>query len=301
MYNSAMNKIPLVSIIMPVYNAGEYLTLALNSVLNQTHKNFEIITVDDGSTDNSYNILLDYKNKFPEKITVLKNTTNMGVAYSSNKAIEISQGDFIARMDADDLMFSDRLERQVEFLVKNPDYVYVGGQVVEISEKGEFLGERTYPADNESIYKGFFIFMTALQGASMISKKLLPTDFTWYRSDLKVAEDMDLFFRLFKYGKFSNLPRLMLSYRRHPFSISRVTPKETFALANKCRLNAVISYGYKPTLKGWFMFILQNVTVWLLPDSLIIPLYAKIRGIKLVDDVVKTRAIRLNTLSLHVL
>lgn len=300
-FTDNFTKRPLVSIIMPVYNAGSYLSLALNSVLNQTYENFEIIVIDDASTDNSFQILKGYKEKFPQKITLVRNKRNMGVAYSSNKAIDIAKGDFIARMDSDDLMFQDRLENQVNFLVNSPDHIFVGGQVVEISEGGEFLGERKYPLDNESIYKMFFIFMSVLQGASMINKKKLPKDFTWYRSDLRVAEDMDLFFRLFKYGKFANLQNLVLSYRRHPFSISRRTPKETFALANKCRLNAVLSYGYKSTMTAWLMFVAQNLAVWLLPTDLIIPLYAKIRGIKLVDKKAKTATKRLNIISLSVL
>ena len=295
------NRNPLVSVIMPVHNSGKYLSPALNSVLNQTYKNFEFIIVDDASTDNSQTILKDYAKKYPKKIKLLKNTVNMGVSYSSNKAISKSKGNYIARMDGDDLMFPERLELQVKFLEKNKGNVLVGGQVVEISESGEFLGERKYPLTNEEIYKKMPIFMSVLQGATMINKNLLPKDFVWYRNDLRVAEDMDLFFRLFKYGKFANLHSFILSYRRHPFSISRKWPKETFALTNKCRVNAILSYDYKPTAFAILMIALQTIAVALLPEKFVVLMYVKLRGIKLVNESIKTKALKLNTVSSIVL
>lgn len=285
---------PLVSVIMPIHNSGKYLSPALNSVLNQTYKNFELIIVDDASTDNSLAILKDYSKRHPKRIKLLKNAVNMGVSYSSNKAISKSKGKYIARMDGNDLMFPERLKFQVKFLEKNKGYVLVGGQVVEISGSGGFLGERKYPLTNEEIYKRMPIFMTVLQGATMINSTLLPKDFTWFRNDLRVAEDMDLFFRLFKYGKFANLNSFILSYRRHPFSISRQWPKETFALTNKVRVNAILSYGYKPTVLAIIMIALQTIAVALLPEKLVVLVHAKIRGIKLVDESVKAKALKLN-------
>ena len=109
--------IPLVSVVMSVYNDSKYLSESIKSILDQTLKDFEFIIVDDGSLDNSFDLLRRFKKK-DNRIKILKNNSNMGLAFSLNKAIKESKGKYIARMDADDLSMPDRLKKQIIFFQK---------------------------------------------------------------------------------------------------------------------------------------------------------------------------------------
>ena len=114
----------LVSVIMSNYNTPEsYLREAIESVLNQTYADFELIIIDDCSTDNSLEIIREYKD---ERIVVLENKENMGITKSLNRGLSVARGEFVARMDADDICFPKRFEKQVQFLKENPGYIVCG-------------------------------------------------------------------------------------------------------------------------------------------------------------------------------
>ena len=110
---------------MSVYNASKFLNEAIESILNQTYKNFEFIIIDDGSTDNSTQIIEKYK-KIDERIVFIENEKNVGLTKNLNKAIKLSTSDYIARMDADDISDVKRLEKQIKFLQENKDISIVG-------------------------------------------------------------------------------------------------------------------------------------------------------------------------------
>ncbi len=119
-------KTPLVSVVMPTYNRANLLNNAINSILNQTHKNFELIIIDDGSKDNTENIVLSYNNP---KIRYHSNQTNKGISYSRNKGFNLAKGKYIMIMDDDDFSLPDRMEKQVNFLENNPNIDVVIGQI----------------------------------------------------------------------------------------------------------------------------------------------------------------------------
>jgi len=137
-----INKQPLVSVIMPVYNAGDFLRPAIKSILKQTYKNFELIIIDDASTDNSWAIIKDFKTKNPRKIITikLKRNLNKGGDACANVGYRKAKGEFVARMDADDISDPKRLEKQVDYLLKNKDIFMVGTQAWVIDKKGEIIG-----------------------------------------------------------------------------------------------------------------------------------------------------------------
>ena len=114
-----------VSVIMAVYNGEKYLKPAIESILNQTVKNFEFIMIDDVSKEGSLEILKKFSKK-DKRIKILRNKINIGLAKSLNRAIKLSKGEFIARMDVDDISLSERLEFQLKFLNENPDYAFCG-------------------------------------------------------------------------------------------------------------------------------------------------------------------------------
>jgi len=272
------NKKPLVSIIMPVYNSSKYLSEAIDSVLDQTYKNWELIAVDDGSKDSSLEILQNYAKKH-KNIRIFKNNKNLGVGKTTNYALSKAKGRLIARFDSDDYMPSYRIEKQVNYLLTHKKTIVVGGQVELMNEQGLKLGMKNFPLSNKAIYDGFFTFMTIQQGSMMVNKSLLPNGFVWYNDNAKTAEEVDLFFRLFKYGTFANLRVSTLRYRQYSSSTSLKQPKVTFYNTFRTRKLAVKFYGYKPTAKAKILNLVQYLTVSILPTSFIYPVFAIIRGL----------------------
>ena len=272
------SKKALVSVVIPVYNAGKYLIPAINSILNQTYKNLEIIFVDDCSTDDSYKILKQYADH-DTRIKLLKNQKQRGVSITVKKAIDMATGDYIARMDADDIALPDRISKQVAYLKKNERTVAVGGQCLLIDAKGHIIGKKTFPTQFKHIYKYIFEFVPVQQPTLMIAAHRLPKDFEYYRDGMNTAEEVELFFKLFQYGKVENLSEVVLMYRIHDKNTSFHNIRETFALTLISRINGVYHYGYTPTLRGILITIAQTVIVFLLPTSLTIRLYRAIRAL----------------------
>ena len=274
------NRKPLVSVIMPVYNAGEFLRQTLNSVFDQTYQNIEVIAIDDGSTDNSLKILKEYA-KRDSRLKVLGNVKNLGVGQSANKALKKAKGNYIARLDADDLIPLDRIEKQVKFLMENSDIVVVGGQVELITEDGLPIVVKHFPETHSQIINFAFTAMPLQQGAMMVNKKLLPKDFIWYKEKLKTSEDLDFFFRAFKYGRGANLPEVVLYYRQHGKSITQVaSAKKIFFHAYKIRKKALRYYSFQVSDATMFLMIAQYILVKLLPSSMVYPLYYLWRGLR---------------------
>jgi len=273
------NNQQLVSIVMPVYNAGDFLCASLDSILAQTYKNWELIVVDDGSTDNSLQILQDYTRK-DQRIRVYSQVKNQGVSRTANFALRQAQGKLIARMDADDVMYPQRIAKQVSFLKKNRAVVAVGGQCVLINEKDQNIGKKTFPTDNESIYRMMYRAMPVQQPTLMVNKSLLPKNFTWYEKEYTTAEEVDLLFRLFQYGKIANLDDFVLKYRLHQNNVSLVDPKKTFFLTYKTRKEAKKKYHYQPTFEARLINFLQWLAITILPPVAVYPLFALWRGVQ---------------------
>lgn len=262
---------------MPVYNASSYLVPALDSILNQTYRNWELIAVDDTSTDDSYLILKQYS-QIDSRIKCFKNIENIGVGKTLDKGVKLATGDFIARMDADDISMSDRLAKQVGFLVENPNVVALGGQCVLIDEKGKVIGTKNFPLKNKALYEMLYSATPIQHPTLIINKSLLPADFTWY-DGWKKAQDIYLFYKLVAYGELANLPDYVLYYRYYRGGNSLKNPKDTFRLTNKIRYIAKTKLGYKPTLRSRCLNLAQFLLVSVLPNFMIFSLYKFVRGL----------------------
>jgi glycosyltransferase involved in cell wall biosynthesis len=208
----------LVSVILPVYNAEKFLEEAIESVLAQTFYDFELIAINDGSTDSSLAILERFS--LADKRVRVISRENLGLIKTLNQGIELAQGDLIARMDADDICQPNRFECQVEFLAKNPDIVCVGAQIQLIDVNGRQIMGMQGPLDHEDIdaanYSGKshgIVHPTALIRLSAL--RLIGG----YRSVFRHAEDIDLWLRLAEVGRLANLPVSLLKYRQHLNSI----------------------------------------------------------------------------------
>ena len=139
--NQLMQNFPLVSINMPVFNGAKYIKESIQSVLNQTFSNFELIVVDDGSTDESAEIVRSFSDK---RIRFIENETNKGIAFTRNFAAENSLGKYIAIFDCDDIMLPEKLQKQVDFLEQNPDFAMVGSSIEMIDKDSNFIKKHIY-------------------------------------------------------------------------------------------------------------------------------------------------------------
>ncbi|RJP46612.1 MAG: glycosyltransferase [Armatimonadetes bacterium] len=272
---------PLVSIIMPVYNTANFLVEAIESIINQTYQNFELIIINDASTDNSLEIIKKYQKKFSKKIKVidLKNNLNRGGDSCANQGIKIAQGKYIARMDADDVAHPKRFEKQISFLEKNPDIFLVGSNAYVINKRGKIIGEKIEPQKNEEIYKNYLTFHPLIHPSCTLRRQLKTHNFC-YEIKYSANNDYYTFFKLICLGyKFTNLPEKLLYYRIHNNNDTFINIREKFFNTIRIRLKIIKTYGYQPTPKDILISFIQTLTTFFLPEKVSAKLYLVSKGI----------------------
>lgn len=213
----------LISVLLPVYNAEKYLRAAVDSIFAQTHNDFEIIAVEDGSVDGSLQILEDYSSDARMRILSRSNT---GIVGALNDAIGMARGQFLARMDADDIAMSTRLEHQIAFLKDNPDCVAVGSSVFIMDEQGRDIHVAEVSTEHVEIERKFFMGNGALCHPTVMMRAWAVRQVGGYREQYRnFDEDVDLFLRLGEIGKLANIDVPLLRYRWHLNSIThRLSP-----------------------------------------------------------------------------
>lgn len=267
---------PKVSVVMTAYNAAEFVVEAVKSIQNQTYMNWELIIVNDGSTDGTGEIL-SKMTKNDIRINLISYKKNRGASYASNIGLAQARGEYIARMDADDIAVSTRIEKQVKFLQHNPKIVAVGGQCKLIDKNGKALGMKNFPISHQEIYHALNQYNPIQHPALMINKKLLGKQRIVYHNDVLLAHDLEILYFLSQFGELANLPDTVLQYRIHNDSLSLRNPKETFRHTLLVRSRGVKIYGYKPTVRGLIVNTVQKVVVTLLPSEIIYPLFRLLR------------------------
>lgn len=256
---------PLVSVIMPAYNAAEYAEQAVESILNQTYKRFEFIIIDDASTDSTLNILKDIRAK-DKRIILIQNKKNLGVTRSLNKGLELAKGEYIIRMDADDWSYPDRFELQVKLMQDYPNVV-VSGSYIEVSDsklRTKYI--RKYNIDDSSIRKHLFRYSPFAHPATIWKAEVLKKE--RYNEVINVSQDYELYFRVGKIGKFMNLNKPLLKLRMHEQSISTTMSSAQLKNTILIRLNAVLMLGYNMSVFDKFYNFLQEIVVGLIPIKL---------------------------------
>ena len=271
-------KRPLVSVIMPAFNAEEYLREAIESILSQTFRNFEFIIVDDGSTDNTKKVLKKYQSK-DKRIRVITNSRQEGLAIASNTGVAAGRGKYIARMDADDWAYPNRLKQQVEYLDKHKDVAILGGVIEVCDAQLNVKNERHYYLNDIDIRRKLFRYSPFSHPSIMMRAKLLRAA-GGYDPYHIAASDYDMYFRIGRYGKFAALPHKLLKHRVHHHSISQVHARKQELLTLFIRLKAVLLYGYKMNFADKLYFILQVISLILIPSKLKFWLFNKIRSFK---------------------
>ncbi|MCL2027007.1 MAG: glycosyltransferase [Bacteroidales bacterium] len=200
---------------MPVFNGERYLKAAIDSILNQTFQDLELIIIDDGSTDSTEQIISAYNDP---RIKYYKNPENIGIVASLNKGIDLCTGEFIARMDADDISLPERLQKQWDFLNANPEFAMVGGNIEEITDDDQHIRWVNRPCPAHLLKTQLFFRNTFVHPIVLIRKNVLE-EFR-YNANYIYAEDYFLWSQIaFKYPV-TNLPETLMKYRKHQQSVS---------------------------------------------------------------------------------
>ncbi len=213
-----MDKPPLISVTIAVFNAEKYLDEAIDSILTQTFTDFDVVIIDDGSTDRSPQILQQYAQKDPRIQLVLRE--HRGIARTRNDLTELARGEFIAVMDGDDIALPDRFQRQVDFLRQHPDVVCVGSTHDFIDEVGRFLFRYEPPLDNSQIQEFALKGNTPINHPSAMIRRSALIQVGGYVETMNTAGILDLWLRLGEVGALANLKEPLLQYRQHQAAIS---------------------------------------------------------------------------------
>lgn len=208
---------PMVTVLMPVYNGERYLRESIESILNQTFKDFEFLIINDGSSDGSRDIIKSYND---ERIRFVENERNLKLIETLNRGLDLARGKFIARMDCDDISLPDRLMEQVRFMEENPG-IGACGTYVKIFRPWFKMTVR-YPTDPDGIkvrllFRTPFAHPTVMMRTDVVRKYRL-----YYNPDYLHGEDYEMWYRFNKVFPLANVPKVLLNYRLHNSSISKV-------------------------------------------------------------------------------
>lgn len=214
---------PKVSVIMPVFNGERFIAEAIESILQQTYRNFELILINDCGMDGSMDIARAY-GKLDDRIRIINNDCNHGIAYSRNVGLARSRGKYIAIMDDDDYAFNYRLEKQVAFLENNPEYDVVGGKAQWIDEQGNIIKPEVNVLKDAKKIKTMFLFFNIFNNSEvMFRKSVIEENGIKYEDGLLGMEDFKFWIRVSKIAAMTNLDELILGHRiSHSNETSRV-------------------------------------------------------------------------------
>ena len=208
---------PQVSIVMPIYNGQNYLVDAVASLVEQTFADWELICVDDGSTDRSAEIV-DWLASQEDRIRVL-HQENTGIVGALNHGCTVAQAPLICRMDCDDIALPDRIAKQYEFLQRNPDVLVVGSSILEMDSDGEPLAISRLPLKHAGIEANLLSRRTGHFHPTTMFRAEAFRDVGGYRRQYQWVEDHDLWLRMARVGKLANLSDCLLCYRQHAGSV----------------------------------------------------------------------------------
>lgn len=202
---------PLVSVIMLTYNRGWCIAEAISSVLAQTYQNFELIIINDGSTDDTTAIVAGFADS---RIKYLDHADNQGLLIRRHESLKVAQGVYVAVLDSDDVWCrSDKLTKQVEYLEENPSAVLVGTNLIKIDNTGKEVGRSSYYTTDQAIRQNI-LSRNQFAHSSVLIRQSSITKTAGY-GNFPVAEDLAFFLDLGQYGTFANLPDYATKYRMH--------------------------------------------------------------------------------------
>lgn len=216
---------PKVSIILSTYNRSHFIDRAIESVLEQTFSDWELIIVDDGSTDNTEEIIKQWQIRYP-KIIYSKSLENVGIARNSNRGLRMAKGEYIAIIDDDDRWIDkNKLAKQIEFLDKNPDHVAVGGGIIVINKDSKEIFRYLKPETDEQI-RDKMLFDNTMANSTTVFRRPTAEKVGLYDESLRYSADRDFFLKLGLEGKLYNFPEYFANYTMAGQNTSIVKMKE---------------------------------------------------------------------------
>lgn len=233
---------PKVTVLMPVYNGEKYLGEAIESILNQTFTDFEFLIINDGSTDKSIEIIQSYKDS---RIRLIHHEKNFGLIVALNKGLDLAQGEYIVRMDCDDISLPERLKKQVEFMDVHPEIGVCGTKVKAIASKVSF---RFGYCVSHDLIKSRLIFEPSIAHASAIFRKNFLKKFSLrYDTRFVRAEDYEFWVRCSDYFPFANIDKVLYLYRLRSEQAKRIYKDIQNKTSNEIRLMQIEKLGINPS------------------------------------------------------
>lgn len=221
---------PKISVVMPVYNGEKYLKEAIDSIQNQTFSDFELIIINDCSTDGTESIIMSYKDN---RIVYIKNEKNLGVAKSLNKGFDIAKGEYIVRMDADDISFPYRFKKQIEYMDSNPKVGVCGGALIIFGDEEE--KKYVYSKHDAEIRVDMIFSPAFAHPAVMIRNSILQKYNLRYNPEFEKAEDYKMWYDILSVSEGHNLQECILKYRHHNKQVSNTCVEEQNIAMEKMR------------------------------------------------------------------
>ena len=232
---------PKVSVVMPAYNAEKYIGESIKSILNQTFIDFEFIIINDGSRDRTKEIILSYSD---DRIVYLENEINSGIVVTLNKGLEYATGEYIARMDADDIAVAERLEKQIEFMEENKDVGVLGTGICIFGEDVQEQA-RVFTTNPEQL-KAELIFNSCIAHPTvMMRSNILKNNGLSYDLEYAGAEDYNLWWKIAKVSRIATIPDLLVKYRIHSSQITKKKDEKYYKMMEKLMEERFSDIGFK--------------------------------------------------------
>ena len=243
------NLIPLITVLMPVYNCESYIKEAIESILLQTFTDFEFIIINDGSSDSSEQVVQSFSD---ERIRYYNNKINKGLIYTLNRGLKLAQGKYIARMDADDISLPHRLEKQFKFMEINPQVGLCGSFIKTFPGKPKVL---KYPGNNNDLKSRLLFSCPFAHPSTIIRRETLVKNGFTYNARYKHAEDYELWLRMSRVTDLANIPSILLLYRLHDKQVSheyKAVQDENSYLLSKIHLSLLYKLKTKNDFENFY-------------------------------------------------
>jgi glycosyltransferase involved in cell wall biosynthesis len=271
------NNNTLVSVIIPAYNAENFLSASIESIAHQTYDNLEIIIINDASTDDTSAVINQWASKDP-RIKSYDNEVNLGIGATRTKGIELSTGRYVCWQDADDISLPSRVELQTKYLDEHANVGVVGGFMQFFDEKSD--GQvRRYEETDDALRKTIFRYNPVAQPASMVRRECYER-VGLYDQRYTVSEDLEMLLRIGTAYEFANVQQVILRYRQSSTSLTRANLKKMEQATLALRLKYAKNPAYNFTLFDAFFNGLQYLTLWFMPTAFRMFLFRIIRGDK---------------------
>ena len=261
---------PLVSVLTPVRDEGRYLDEMLRSIRSQSYQSFELVLVDDGSVDESLAIMMDHANE-DTRLRVKETVGKSGIVEALNLGLQHCHGKYVARMDADDVAFQNRLEKQVDFLEANPEVAVLGAAVEYIGSDGQNLGR----IRRSDITRSLLRRNPLLHPTVIIRRNVLQEFHFVYRSEFEYAEDYFLWLEISKVSKIATINDVVLYYRMSDSSLRAQKLKAMIRATIRVKISGYFRLRIRASVTDALVLILELILL-LVPSSLIWRVYSRL-------------------------